>query len=155
MTDDSDDDHAVRNAKRADKWMTRVEHPLPREKTVVVWTGVSAWSAMTGRCDVMTDGHIDPADMRIESWNDNVDNSRLRSVGGYSGRKITYILSSGKSVLQHMSEQRIDLETPSVQSKRFRKRIFVSASNRMIYFQYVQDVWLRVLFIGWYELQTV
>jgi len=154
MTDDSDDDHAVRNAKRGDKWMKKVEHPLPREKTVV-WTGASVWSAMTGRCDAMTDGHIDPADMRIESWNDNVDNSRLRSVGGYSGRKITYILSSGKSVLQHMSEQRIDLETPSVQSKRFRKRIFVSASNWIIYFQYVQDVWLRMLFFGWHELQTV
>jgi hypothetical protein len=64
-----------------------------------LWSGACASSAMTERGDGMTDGHIDPADMRIESWNDNVDNSRLHRVWGWSGRKITYVLSSGKSVL--------------------------------------------------------
>jgi hypothetical protein len=36
--------------------------------------------------------------------------------------EITYILSSGKSVLQHMSGQGIDREAPAVQSKRFQNR---------------------------------
>jgi hypothetical protein len=44
--------------------------------------------------------------------------------------EITYFRSSGKSVLQHVSGQRIDREAPAVQSKRFQNRIFVSARGQ-------------------------